>query len=255
MEGRKYVRYKAAKMTGYALAILKSLAAIVGIIAGGMFVGAGLSQMVRAQPMEPSFASLDPQATDELDKASATEDVKRWLSETQGLRAQFVQQGADGSFLTGTFTMRQPGRIRFDYSDATDLLIVADGKAVYFIDYEVRQLSRYPLKETPLAPLLDNAALESLALSVTPVMEGPMAGTIAVTSQDPKHREYGTLTMMFDRVDGADGKLLLQAWTVLEAQGNLTQVTLRDQEENVSVADSLFTFKDPRRRRPGSRTR
>ncbi|MEM9880162.1 MAG: outer membrane lipoprotein carrier protein LolA, partial [Pseudomonadota bacterium] len=189
------------------------------------------------------------------DEPAAESDVKRWLRDTKSLRADFIQQGADGSFLRGTFTMRQPGRIRFDYKDASDLLIVADGKAVYFIDYEVRQLSRYPLKETPLAPLLDSAAIETLALNVTEVTEGPMAGTIAVTSKDPKHREYGTLTMMFDRVDAAGSKLLLQAWTVLDAQGNLTQVTLRDQEENIAVADSTFTFKDPRRRRPGSRTR
>jgi len=243
--------YRAAKAKLYALAIIKSVAVLAGIVASGLFFGAGLSQMVRAD--EVVAQGDDPNA--DMETNTAIEDVKRWLRETKSLKAGFVQQGADGSIARGTFSMRQPGRIRFDYQPASDLLIVADGKSVYFIDYEVRQLSRYPLKETPLAPLLDLSAIDDLSLDVTEVTQGPMAGTIAVTSRDPKHREYGTLTMMFDRVDDTEGKLFLQAWTVLDAQGNLTQVTLRDVEENIQIADATFKFKDPRRRGTGSRTR
>lgn len=241
---------KSADMKLYALAVLKSAALLVGIVAGGLFLGAGVSQIVRAETLQVAAA---PQSNlDNNNTATTTRDVKNWLRDTQSLQAEFVQQGVDGSFVRGTFTMQQPGQMRFEYEPSVEMLIVADGKSVYFIDYEVRQLSRYPLKETPLAPLLQLDRLETLDLKAIEVRDGPMAGTIAVTSQDPKHREYGTLTMMFERVD-PQGKLNLRGWSVLDAQGNLTQITLQGAQENVQVAKNAFKFKDPRRRGPRTR--
>lgn len=237
-----------ADMKHYALAVLKSAVMIAGVVAGGLFMGAGLSQIVRAQTLAP----VADKAKAETLQSKATDDVKRWLRETKSLKADFVQQGVDGSIVRGMFTMQQPGQMRFDYEPSVDMLIVADGKSVYFIDYEVRQLSRYPLKETPLAPLLKLDELETLDLDAIEVRDGPMAGTLAVTSKDPKHREYGTLTMMFERVS-PDGKLALRGWSVLDAQGNLTQITLQSAQENVQIAKNAFKFKDPRRRGPRTR--
>lgn len=238
---------KTAEVKLYALAMLKSAALLVGIMAGGLLFGVGLSQMVRAQEVQTVAPGVEAATS-----TAAAQDVKRWLRETKSLKAGFVQQGADGALVRGTFTMQQPGRMRFDYEPSVEMLIVADGKSVYFIDYEVRQLSRYPLKETPLAPLLKLDGLDTLDLEAIEVREGPMAGTIAATSMDKKHREYGVLTMMFERIN-PQGGLALRAWTVLDAQGNLTQITLQDTQENVQVADNAFKFKDPRRRGPRTR--
>lgn len=238
---------KAATVKTYALAVLKSAALLLGIMAGGLIFGAGLSQIVRAQGVQTVAPGVDAAGSPQ-----AADDVKRWLRETKSLKAAFVQQGVDGKLVRGTFTMQQPGRMRFDYEPSVEMLIVADGKSVYFIDYEVRQLSRYPLKETPLAPLLKLEGLDELDLEAIEVREGPMAGTIAATSRDKKHREYGVLTMMFERITPG-GELALRAWTVLDAQGNLTQITLQNARENVQVADNAFKFKDPRRRGPRTR--
>lgn len=243
------MRHTPADMKLYAVAVLKSAVMIAGVIAGGLFLGAGVSQIVRAQPLPPS----DGPAQTAIDgQSTATDDVKRWLRDTMSLKADFVQQGVDGSIVRGVFTMQQPGQMRFDYEPSVEMLIVADGKSVYFIDYEVRQLSRYPLKETPLAPLLKLDELNTLDLEAIEVRDGPMAGTLAVTSRDPKHREYGTLTMMFERVS-PEGKLALRGWSVLDAQGNLTQITLQSAQENVQIAKNAFKFKDPRRRGPRTR--
>lgn len=244
----KRVSHTPAEMKLYAVAVLKSAVMIAGVIAGGLFLGAGVSQIVRAQPVTPSADTADTATL----QSAATADVKRWLRETTSLKADFVQQGVDGSIVRGTFTMQQPGQMRFDYEPSVEMLIVADGKSVYFIDYEVRQLSRYPLKETPLAPLLKLDELNTLDLQAIEVRDGPMAGTLAVTSKDPKHREYGVLTMMFERVS-PEGKLALRGWSVLDAQGNLTQITLQSTQENVQIAKNAFKFKDPRRRGPRTR--
>lgn len=235
------MRRRKMLMKLYAISFVKSAVMLALIVVGGLALGAGLSQVVRAAEVEGAVTSQ-----------TAAEDVKRWLKETKSLTADFTQQGADGQLVRGTFTLQQPGQMRFDYEPSVEMLIVADNGSLYFIDYEVRQLSRYPIKQTPLAPLLRLDGIDALELEALEMEGGPMAGTIAVTSRDPKHREYGTLTMIFGR-DMESQKLNLRAWTVLDGQGNLTQITLNNIAENIVVADNAFDFKDPRKRGPRKR--
>lgn len=61
------------------------------------------------------------------------------------------------------------------------------------------------------------------------------------------------ITLIFVRDAAAPGGLRLTNWVALDAQNNRTRVNLSNQRYGVSVPDSTFTFKDPRRstRRPG----
>ncbi|MEM7569736.1 MAG: outer membrane lipoprotein carrier protein LolA [Pseudomonadota bacterium] len=217
---------------------LRAAALIVFAVLAGLFLGAGVSQIVRAQTLPAISAEGESQAAD---------DVRAWLKSTRSLTADFLQQGADGQFVRGKLTLAQPGKVRFEYEPSVEMLIVARDGALFFIDYEVNQLSRYPINETPLAPLLDPDVIDTVPLSVQEVAEGANAGSIYVTSTDPKHREYGTLTMVFERI--APGEVNLRSWSVLDGQGNLTQITLTNAQANVEVADAAFKFRDPRRRK------
>ena len=53
----------------------------------------------------------------------------------------------------GTLQLKRPGRIRFQYGSG-DLLLVANGSRLTFIDYQVGQKSSWPLNKTPLGMLL-----------------------------------------------------------------------------------------------------
>jgi len=61
------------------------------------------------------------------------------------------------------------------------------------------------------------------------------------------------ITLIFARSASAPGGLQLTHWVALDSQNNRTTVRLRNQRYGVAVADSAFTFRDPRRtsRRPG----
>jgi outer membrane lipoprotein-sorting protein len=71
-----------------------------------------------------------------------------------------------------------------------------------------------------------------------------------VRARDPKRPEFGTITIAFARVPSAPGGLMLQGWTMIDAQNNRTMVKLSNQRFNVAVADSAFSWTDPRRRAP-----
>lgn len=168
--------------------------------------------------------------------------VRAHLKAVQTMTANFSQTDANGKTLTGTLTLKQPGRIRFQYEPGVPLLIVSDGKALTFIDYKVRQVSRWPVGNSPLSLLLDPD--KDLAVNAQ-VLPGP-AGKLLVQGRDPKHPELGTMTLAFTEQPSAPAGLILSGWTVVDAQGNRSVLTLSDQRFNQPVKDIMFQFRDPR---------
>lgn len=174
--------------------------------------------------------------------------VANHLRGLQTMTADFTQTAASGAVARGKLTLARPGKVRFQYEPSVPMLIVADGKSLAMIDYEVAQVSKWPIKGTPLAVLLDPTTDVAKYGRVLAPGKGGMPGFVTVESKDKKHPEYGTITMYFAADSGAPGGLSLSAWRVLDAQGNVTQVQLSNARYNVAVNKSAFTYRDPRQR-------
>jgi outer membrane lipoprotein-sorting protein len=69
---------------------------------------------------------------------------------------------------------------------------------------------------------------------------------LSVEVKDPRKPEYGTITMIFARDPSAPGGWELASWVALDAQNKRTTVRLSNQRYGVAVADSAFTYRDPR---------
>jgi len=175
--------------------------------------------------------------------------VQGHLRALKSMTANFSQTDRNGKTLTGTLTLKQPGKIRFQYEKGVSTLIVGDGKALYFIDYSVRQVSRWPIGNTPLGVLLDPSRDLSRYGSVVPSGDSRI---ISVEAHDPKHPEYGRITLIFARSPAAPGGLAMQGWVAIDAQNNRTTVRLTGQAYNAAVSESQFAWNDPRRT-PGRR--
>lgn len=173
--------------------------------------------------------------------AAPLDDVAAALRATSTMTADFTQTAGNGTVSTGKLTLARPGRIRFAY-DKVPLLVVADGKRLVFVDYAVSQVSEWPIGSTPLGILLDpNPDLTRIA-QVT----GTANGAPQVTARDPKHPEYGVLSLAFSRDAAAPGGLALTGWTATDAQNNITEIRLLNTHYNVKVASGSFGFRDPR---------
>ncbi|HEY1605217.1 MAG TPA: outer-membrane lipoprotein carrier protein LolA [Allosphingosinicella sp.] len=172
--------------------------------------------------------------------------VEAHLQAVDTMTANFTQTDQQGRVRTGTLTMKRPGRIRFEYQGNPRMLLVGDGKQVYFIDYEVKQVTRLPLGNSPYSVLLgDHPDLGRLARVVR---DDPQI--LLVEARDPKKPQFGTITIGFAKSAGAPAGLLLQGWTVVDAQNNRTTIRLSNQRFNVAVASGAFRFDDPRGRGP-----
>jgi outer membrane lipoprotein-sorting protein len=169
--------------------------------------------------------------------------VQAHLRAVTTMTADFTQTDRTGRTLSGTIQLKRPGRIRFAYEKGVPLLVVGDGKALTMIDYQVKQVSRWPIGNTPLSLLLDPGKDVSGYARIVPSGDPEM---VLLAGQDPRHREYGSITVGFRRIAGAPGGLMLEGWTVLDAQNNRTTVRLSSQRFNVPVSESAFLWTDPR---------
>ena len=172
--------------------------------------------------------------------------VQAHLRATSTMTASFTQTDRNGQRLTGKMTLKRPGKIRFEYQKGVPLLMVGDGNSLTMIDYEVRQVQRWPVKNSPLTVLLDPE--RDLAAYARMVATGD-ASVISVEVRDPKRPEFGTITMVFTRDAAGPAGLRLRGWVALDAKNNRTRIDLADQLFNVAVADSSFRWTDPRRKR------
>ena len=178
--------------------------------------------------------------------AAGLAQVQAHLRAVETMTAQFTQTDRRGRTLSGTLTVKRPGRIRFDYGGGANMLIVGDGRALTFIDYDVRQVQRWPINDSPLSVLLNPA--QDLGRFARVIRDD--AQVLMVEARDPRRREFGTITLAFARVPSAPSGLILQGWNMVDAQNNRTAVRLSAQRFNQPVADSVFTWRDPRRRAP-----
>src|SRR3546814_2122573 len=92
------------------------------------------------------------------------------------------------------------------------MLIVGDGKALTMIDYEVDQVSRWPIGDSPLSVLL-NPNKDLTGVAKVTRNDGQV---LLVQARDPKKPEFGTITIAFAKVPSAPAGLMLEGWTTIE---------------------------------------
>ena len=184
-------------------------------------------------PAAPAVA----QSSGKLDQAVAA------LRGISTLKADFTQTDRSGQSISGELTLKRPGKIRFEYEDAANMLIVSDGKSLNLIDYEVKQVERWPISNSPLGALLDpNRDVKRYGR----LLETTNPNVVSIEVKDPKKPEYGVITLIFVRDAKAPGGLELASWVAKDSQNKRTTVRLANQRYGVSVPDSTFRWRDPR---------
>lgn len=179
--------------------------------------------------------------------AQATGDlaaVQRHLQSVTTMTADFSQSDRNGKVLTGVLTLKKPGKLRFQYQKGVPILIVAESGALTFIDYSVKQVQRWPIKNSPLGVLLDPSRDITRYAKLLPGFDNRL---VSVEANDPKHPEYGRITLVFARDAAAPGGLMLQGWVALDSQNNRTTIRLSNQRFGAPVSDNTFRWNDPRR--------
>ncbi|WP_209348909.1 outer membrane lipoprotein carrier protein LolA [Pontixanthobacter sp. CEM42] len=204
-------------------------------IAGALAVALPAAILAPSAPVEA--------AEGDLQKAVAA------LRDISTMKANFTQTDRQGQTVSGVMTLKRPGKIRFQYQDGVPLLVVSNGKSLTLIDYDVNQVERWPIKNSPLGALLDPDRDIAKFGKLVPTGNKDV---ISVEVRDPRRPEFGVITLIFIRNGAAPGGYQLTNWVALDSQNHRTTVRLTNQRYGMSVSDKAFNYKDPRRssRRP-----
>ena len=168
--------------------------------------------------------------------------LRAHIGSVHTMTADFLQIDPQGRSATGTLQLKRPGKVRFQYGSG-DLLLVANGKTLTFIDYQVGQKSSWPLNRTPLGVLLSSSPdLKGRAQ----ILPGNDSRIVSVRARDPA--QYGSLTLVFLRSGSAPGGLQLYGWTAIDAQNRRTTVKLSNVRYNVAVPESAFSYAEPKKK-------
>jgi len=182
-------------------------------------------------PLMPAAAASNDEELDQIVGA---------LRAITTMRADFTQTDRNGQTVRGVMTLKRPGKIRFEYEKGVNMLIVSDGKALTFVDYDVNSKpKRWPIGNSPLGALLDPNRDVKKYGTVNPT-GNPNVYSIAV--KDSKRPEYGVITLIFIKDPGSPGGLKLTSWVALDSQNQRTTVRLSNQRYGMAVPDSLFDY-------------
>ncbi|THD35950.1 MAG: outer membrane lipoprotein carrier protein LolA [Sphingomonas sp.] len=184
----------------------------------------------------PALVAAAPAASPDLAK------IQAHLAAVRSMTATFTQTDRNGKTLTGTLSLKRPGKIRFQYEKGVPILVVADGNSLWFLDYSVKQKQRWPIGGSPLGVLLDPSKDISRYARMVPTADPAI---LSVEANDPKHPEYGRITLIFEKNASAPAGLMLRGWVALDAQNNRTTIRLSGQKFNVPISDGTFRFNDP----------
>ncbi len=197
-------------------------------------IAGALALAVPATALTLSAAPAAAQA-DQLDQ------VVTALRSITTMRADFSQTDRNGQVVRGVMTLKAP-KVRFEYERSANMLVVSNGRSLTLVDYDVNQVQRWPIGNSPLGALLDPKKDVKRYGRLLPT-----SNPNVVSAEVKDSRNGISITLIFVRNAAAPGGLELNSWVALDAQNKRTTVRLSNQRYGVAVPDSAFTYRDPRR--------
>jgi outer membrane lipoprotein carrier protein len=177
--------------------------------------------------------------------ASAAAEVEKNLVGLASWSADFQQTIDDGHgkvmrSAAGKFYLQRPGKFRWDYTEPSEQLVLADGKQIWFYDKDLSQANvrdmDTTLANTP-ASLLSGGGSVSTQFDVTAL---PPSGGLTWYQLVPKHADtdFQLVRIGFNKGD-------LASMFLADKLNQITQLTFSNSKRNEKFAPDLFTFVPP----------
>ena len=177
--------------------------------------------------------------------ASAASDVEKLLGGVSSWSADFTQTIDDGHgkvvrSAAGKLYLQKPGKFRWDYSQPSEQVILADGKQIWLYDKDLQQANvrdmDVSLASTP-AVLLSGGATVSSQFDVTAL---PRSGGLDWYQLVPKHSDtdFQSVRIGFEKGE-------LASMFLADKLNQVTQLTFSNARRNIKLIPDLFTFTPP----------
>jgi outer membrane lipoprotein carrier protein len=177
--------------------------------------------------------------------ATPAAEVEKYLSGLASWSADFEQTIDDGNghvlrSAAGRLYLQRPGKFRWDYSQPSEQLVLADGKQIWFYDKDLAQANvrdmDTSLASTP-ASLLSGSGSVSTQFDVTVL---PPSAGLQWFQLVPKHADtdFQLVRIGFDKGE-------LRSMFLADKLNQITQLTFSHSKRNLTLAPDLFSFTPP----------
>jgi outer membrane lipoprotein carrier protein len=177
--------------------------------------------------------------------ASPATEVEGYLNGLASWSADFTQTIDDGHgkimrSAAGKLYLQKPGRFRWDYSQPSEQLILADGKQIWFYDKDLGQANvrdmDASLANTPAVLLSGNSSVSS-QFDVTSL---PRSDGLEWYQLIPKRADSD---FQLVRIGFRKGELA--SMFLADKLNQITQLTFSNSQRNAKFSPGLFSFVPP----------
>ena len=162
--------------------------------------------------------------------------ISDYINGLTTLQADFEQINSDGSIDRGKLYIRRPGRMRLEYTDPNNALVIAGaGSVAIFDDKSKNGPTLFPLKKTPLNLLLK----KNVDLSKNEMITEHTANNenTFIVAKDPKRKSQGSIKMVF-----SNSPVSLQGWTITNQSNQKTKIILNKLDKKTKIPLYLFNI-------------
>jgi outer membrane lipoprotein-sorting protein len=162
--------------------------------------------------------------------------IQKHLNSSKTVKARFLQVSSNGEYAEGQIFIQRPGRLRLIYDDPNSLLVIADGRHISFIDRKIDTATTLYLSMTPADLMLrESIGFFGKDVIVTSVTKTP--GVVRVGLLNTNEPDAGSIELVF-----SDRPIELRKWTVTDAQGVKTTVSLLGPTFGIPLSPKLFIY-------------
>ena len=175
--------------------------------------------------------------------AQSAENIKKiedYLNNIKSMEATFVQMASNGATAEGRLFIKKPNKIRMEYADPTNVLIVGDGDFIVYNDLDLDQVTHISYDDIPASLILaSDIKIDGKRIKIADFYQD--AGSTTITLDYADKGDLGPITLVF-----SNSPMELKQWKIVDPQSVEVTVSLYDIEKDSALNDKIFKFKKTR---------
>ena len=174
-------------------------------------------------------------------KAQSAENLQKietYLNSIKSIEATFVQMASNGSTAEGRLFIKKPNKIRMEYAEPTNVLIVGNGENIVYNDLDLDQVTHIDYDDIPASMILsDKIKIDGEKIKIIDFYQD--SGSTSITLDYAQKGDIGPVTLVF-----SNNPMELKQWKIVDPQSVEVSVSLYDAKRDGEIDDEVFKFKN-----------
>jgi outer membrane lipoprotein-sorting protein len=167
---------------------------------------------------------------------SETKKIEDYLNSVKTMEARFVQNASNGNVSEGKIWIEKPNKIRMEYDEPTNVLIVGNGEFIVYNDKDLDQVSNIDYSDITASVILGNdIKIDGKKVKITDYYKD--RGTTIATIEHEKDG-IGPITLTFN-----NSPFELKQWKIVDPQSVEITVSLYGLKTDHKLNKDLFRFR------------